>query len=261
VASLAGVPVAGHPLVPEDGFAYRADELAERVRPGDLVVLCQPNNPTGRGWSEEETKRVLQACITRGARLLLDECFLHLAWPPLPTPAASRSGAWPEEVLLLRAFTKDFAVPGLRVGYLLGERRAIAAVRAFQQSWPVNVVGEAFALACMEEGDPWLTRTRRRIALERSFLSAELAKRGFSVFSGAANFLLVRLPRNDAGQTVLAGSEVQRRLLPFRILLRTCTSFPGLGDDYVRLAVRRREENQRLCAALDEVFAEECRRG
>ena len=261
VASLAGVPVAGHPLVPEDSFAYRADELAERVCPGDLVVLCQPNNPTGRGWSEEETERVLQACLDRKARLLLDECFLHLSWPPLATLAASRRDAWPEEVLLLRAFTKDFAVPGLRVGYLLGGRRAVAAVRAFQQSWPVNAVGEAFALACMEEGNVWLARTRKRIASERTFLSAELAERGFFVFPGAANFLLARLPRNDAGQVVLPGSEVQRRLLPFRILLRTCTSFPGLGDDYVRLAVRRREENRRLCAALDEVFEGVCRRG
>ncbi len=240
VARSLEIPVVSFRLKAEDAFAFPVDALCGAVGEGDLVLACQPNNPTGRAWALAELESLLAATIARGASLVVDECFFNLT---VPHPGSLPKGPWPEGLFLLRAFTKDFSLPGLRVGYLLTSSRGAAIVRAFLQPWPINCVGEAAALACAERGVPFIEVCRLRLAEARRRLTEGLAARGFHVFPGAANYLLCRSP--------LDGESLEKKLAPFRILIRRCHTFPGRDDGCSRLAVRSEEENGRLLAALD----------
>ena len=173
--------------------------------------------------------------------MLLDECFLHLTWPAAFSPA---SLPWPAPLTVLRAFTKDFSAPGLRLGALAAPPETARAVREHLQPWPVNAPGEAFAAACAARPEPFLTRSRQLLAAERRTLTRGLEALGFRVLPGAANFLLCRAP--------LAGGTLAERLRPRDILVRRCGSF-GLEDRWIRLGVKDRASNRRLLLALEKV--------
>jgi threonine-phosphate decarboxylase len=243
VARTLEIPVVSFPLRPDDGFAFPVEALCGALGGGDLVLACQPNNPTGRAWTAEELGRLLGAATARGAVLVVDECFRNLTVPRGPS---FQCAPWPEGLFLLRAFTKDFSLPGLRVGYLLASPQRATTVRSFLQPWPINCVGEAAALACLEKGASFIADCQARLAIARQGLEEGLRIRGFQVFPGAANYLLCRSSRD--------GASLQRGLAPFRILIRRCHSFPGLDDFFIRLAVRSVEDNARLLSALEVVF-------
>ena len=236
-----GIPVLPVPLEESRNFAPSHDALRSALGPRDLLVLCQPNNPTGRAWTREEVTSLLEACAAGGARMLLDECFLHLTWPAAFSPA---SLPWPAPLTVLRAFTKDFSAPGLRLGALAAPPETARAVREHLQPWPVNTPGEAFAAACAARPEPFLTRSRQLLAAERRTLTRGLEALGFRVLPGAANFLLCRAP--------LPGGTLAERLRPRDILVRRCGSF-GLEDSWIRLGVKDRASNRRLLLALEKV--------
>lgn len=246
LAGLLGIPCQGLPLLAENDFAYPLPGLETALSEGDLLIVCQPNNPTGRAWTEDELQRLLEACRAKGATLLVDECFLHLTWPAAPSLA---SAPWPEGLISLRAFTKDFSAPGLRVGFVIAAPALASRIRETGQPWSLNAPGERFAVWCCRQGQPFLARTRRRIAAQRDKLTTGLEERGFRVWPGAANFLLTRSP--------LKGDKLQEHLLRRRILVRRCANFPGLDDSFVRLAVRTGSENGRLLAALTRILEKE----
>jgi threonine-phosphate decarboxylase len=145
---------------------------------------------------------------------------------------------------VLRSLTKFFAIPGLRVGYAVCEAGMAAAIRKQLDAWPVSTIaleaGQA-ALGAKEYG----TRARRINEQAREELAAALSEIGLTVFPSAANFLLVKLPRGS-------GAELAQHLESSRVLIRRCDSFSGLGDVYIRLAVRSREDNLRLVSLIED---------
>ncbi len=245
-ARVLNIPYESLPLKPEEDFAYPVGSLEANLIPGDLLIVCQPNNPTGRPWRSEELQRLHNTCRARNAILLVDECFLNLTWPEAPGLASS---PWPENLISLRAFTKDFSAPGLRVGFIIAKPEKAARIAQTGQPWPLNAPGEAFAVWCCHEGERFLARTRRRISRQREKMTHGLEALGFQVWSGAANFLLTRAP--------MQGERLQEALLPRRILVRRCDNFPGLDDHYVRFAVRTASENGRLLTALSRTLEKE----
>jgi threonine-phosphate decarboxylase len=152
----------------------------------------------------------------------------------------------PEGTVVLRAFTKDFSAPGLRLGYAVSDAGTAAALRERLQPWPVSCVAEAFGRACMEEPEPFLSRSRRRLARARETLAGELTKRGFRVCPSRANFLLARSP--------LPGALLAPRLEARRARIRRCGNFEGLDDGWIRFAVKDRESIRRLLPLLDEAM-------
>jgi threonine-phosphate decarboxylase len=150
-------------------------------------------------------------------------------------------------LLVLRSLTKYYALPGLRLGYLLGETRRIAQLAAYQEPWSVNAPARKVALACLKDAR-FTTQTDHWLAKERAFISKQLtALGGFHPMPSQANFLLVRIGK--AGGDAL---QLRSFLLSKNILIRACDSFAGLGRAYFRVAVRRRRDNRRLVAALRE---------
>ncbi len=239
--SLTGCAVAHHILRAEENFDLTEAILPEITADTDLVFLCTPNNPTGRLIAPALLETILRRCEETDTLLVVDECFLELTEGTGMTPLLS---AHPS-LILLRAFTKTYAIPGLRLGYLLTANTALLeAVAAAGQPWSVSTVAQAAGVAACSCRD-WPRKGREVLAVERPALLKGLRALGLTVWEGSANYLLFRA----AGDTTL-----KERLEGRNILIRSCANYPGLGPDYYRTAVRTAPDNAILLRALKEVL-------
>jgi histidinol-phosphate/aromatic aminotransferase/cobyric acid decarboxylase-like protein len=206
------------------------EDAINGISRGDVLFLCNPNNPTGHSLSLAALRGIAEGCEDSGALLVVDEAFRDfMARPPTSNTLALDS----EHCLLLRSFTKALAIPGVRVGYALGHPSTLRHLRKVRPPWTVDVFAEAAALAALRE-EAFLARSRSLVRRSREGLEASLR-----TVPSDANFLL--LPTADASWT----REV---LLGRGLLVRDCTSF-GLPY-HIRVAVRRPRENRRLVDAL-----------
>ncbi|MCI9391393.1 MAG: aminotransferase class I/II-fold pyridoxal phosphate-dependent enzyme [Oscillospiraceae bacterium] len=239
----AGCRVERCALEEEQGFALTEKLLEELERKScEVVFLCNPNNPTGRLIPPALLESILALCERRGGWLFVDECFLELSDGGRGTSLAPllRPG---RRLFLLRAFTKSYAMAGLRLGYCLcGEGALLERMGRQTQPWNVSVPAQAAGLAALGE-EAYLRESRALIQSERRYLREGLEALGLTVCSSQANYLLVKSP-----------AELSGPLLDRGILIRDCANYRGLGPGWYRTAVRRREENRTLLNALGEIL-------
>lgn len=232
----------------EEGFGLpgkRFAALCEKVlemKPG-LLFIANPSNPAGTLLSGKLMTKLATCCKKAGTTLVIDECFMELTADPAGYSMVNGLLEH-ENVLILRAFTKSFAIPGIRLGYLLCPKKETAREIARQlPEWNVSVPAQLSGLAALRE-EEWLRRARRLIAQERCFLAGNLAGMGIRTYESAANFLLFR-----------CGEEkLFEKLLGKGILIRDCRDYPGLGRGYYRIAVKTRKENETLLRNVQEAL-------
>lgn len=240
-----GCTVARHMLREEEDFALTGRILEDLTSGVDLLFLCTPNNPTGSPIGEALLGEILSRCREKGTRLVLDECFLHLSDGGPAHSQAKWLSRYPE-LVLLRAFTKCYAMPGLRLGYCLtGDGALREKLWACAQPWSVSAVAQAAGLAALAECPQHPAAARAFLAKERPFLAAALEKLGMKVYPSAANYLLFRRP---------GCTDLKERLAQRGVLIRSCANYPGLGSHYYRVAVRPHRENLVLIETLREVL-------
>ena len=230
-----GCEVAHHDLRLEDDFQL-TDALCDSLVPGiDVLFLCNPNNPTGLLAPEGVLQGILERAALNGTRVVVDECFLDF------TTGASVKGFLERMpgLVVLKAFTKSYAMAGLRLGYLLtSDQELLESVSDAAQCWSVSVPAQVAGIAALTcEG--WMEKTRRFVAQERSFLSEGLTALGLKVFPSDANYLLVR-----------SEASLYEPLLEKGILIRSCANFKGLDATYCRIGVKAHDQNVRLLEAL-----------
>ncbi|MCR4399970.1 MAG: threonine-phosphate decarboxylase CobD [Syntrophomonadaceae bacterium] len=245
----AGGAVLPVPLDEERGFFAPLPSLLEQSEGIDAVVVCNPNNPTGRVWPREEVLELTSRAASRDIMVVVDEAFVDFVDAPHEVEVASQVARHPN-LLVLRSLTKFYALAGLRVGYAVAGVETAQRLRQAQEPWTVNVLAQAAAVAALGDGE-YRRQTERWLREQREFMVGELKRRpALVVWDTAANFVLVKL--RDERWTA---ASLQEALAPRGILIRDCSSFAGLGPRFVRLAILGREQNQRLLAALDEVLA------
>ena len=232
-----------HVLTAENGFVLTERILGD-ITPGlSLLVLCQPNNPTGRCIEPGLLRRILMRCGETGTRLLLDECFVDFLDAPEACsllPALEES----EALVLLRAFTKSHGLAGLRLGYALcGSEELARRLAGTGQPWPVSQLAQAAGIAALRDS-AYLPRLQAWLRTERPILARGLAALGLRVVPGEGNFLLFQ-----AGDGRLA-----ERMRKKGVLIRDCRDFHGLEPGWYRVAVRTHGENEALLQALKEVL-------
>lgn len=233
-AALMGGRVALWQAREDAGFAVTPGAVADRLdtlRPA-VAFLCNPNNPTGTVVPAD----ALTAWAGQHPRTLfvVDEAYRPFA-PGLP------SALGPDNVLVIRSMTKDCGLAGLRLGYTVGPKPIVAALRRAQPPWSVNAPAQAAGVAALRD------RAHRRRSLEqlaevRHALVADLAGMGLIAVPSATHFFLLR---------VGDGAAFRAALLWRGVLVRDCASF-GLPP-YVRVSTRLPADNARLLAALAEV--------
>lgn len=217
-------------------FALDLMRVLERAKGAELVYLCSPNNPTGEAL---ELARVCEFARLLGDTLVvLDQSFLSLS-----DRADELRAPLPENVIALRSLTKDFALAGLRIGYLVAHPDLVARVERQRPTWAVSAPALS-AIACAAHEEAFVRASWQRMRDDRERLRAGLMALGVPVISGAAGYVLARV--GDA-------RPVTRALLQQRIQVRDCTSF-GLPA-YVRLAARPAHEGEALLRAFATLHA------
>lgn len=241
-----GCPVERYPLRRENGFAL-TEEFIKELRHNDCEVLflCNPNNPTGQIIDPDLLQQIAWICRERGIRLFLDECFLDLSDQGRQLSIKEMLSAQPG-LFLLKAFTKSYGMAGLRLGYCLSaDRELLTAMGRSVQPWNVSLPAQRAGVAALGE-TAFLERTRAVIRAQRGWLKERLERIGLYVCPAQANYLLLYHEK-----------PLYELLLRQGILVRDCSNYHGLSQGWIRVAVRRAEENQVLIEAIQAALNEE----
>jgi threonine-phosphate decarboxylase len=241
----AGSSVVPFPLLEHTGFRVDPLELSFALKDVDMAFLCNPNNPTGQLIPKADAIEIVEYARQHGVRLVVDEAFMDF----VDSESIIKEAVASSHVICLRTFSQLFGMPGLRIGYAVSDETSIAELREGQQPWSVSLPAEQAAIAVLGHWS-YINKTRRLIDKERSRLvSALRILPGVETFSGAANFILIKLTTVDAPTVI-------RKLGERGMLVRDCSSFPGLDKSYIRIAVRTASENKRLIKAFRELLVQ-----
>lgn len=227
----------------ENEFAV-TEEFIDAVTPEtDIVFLCQPNNPTGQVTPPALVERLVRRCAECGAVLVVDECFLDFL-PDRDAWTAKQLLRDAPQLVILKAFTKLYAMAGVRLGYALcGDAALLEKMRGAGQPWAVSSLAQAAGLAALQE-TVYAGAVRALIAEQRPRMAAGLRALGLRVMDGQANYLLFRA-------TPDFGEKLRRR----GAVVRSCANYPGLDAAWYRTAVRTAQENTRLLQIMGEILA------
>ena len=224
-------------------FAVTPEILKAITKRTEMVVLCNPNNPTGKLMDKELLLKVLQHCEELHIPLLVDECFMDFVMDKDKYSLLDQLTGHPG-LIILKAFTKIFAIPGVRLGFCLTSDAALTdKLYACGQDWNVSVLAQAAGVAALEETD-YLEETRELISVEKAYLSTQLRLIKLQVFDSAANYLLIKTTHNYPWL---------EKLKKHRILIRDCSNYHGLSEGYYRIAVKTRRDNRKLIKIMKEL--------
>ncbi|WP_274363446.1 threonine-phosphate decarboxylase CobD [Paenibacillus thermotolerans] len=228
------------PLDEENGFAPDAGRLLDSASRTDAVMVGNPNNPTGRLLPPS----VVEALLRLDKPVVIDEAFLDFAPDEAVRSAACRAAS-KDGVYVIRSLTKFYSIPGLRLGYVVAHPNAIRRIRELAVPWSVNAIAQAVGAAIVTDR-PFERLTLKWLAEERAWLIRQLTDIGLKTYPGEANYILFRFPPESGRRA----GEAQAALGAQGILIRNASTFRGLDDTYCRVAVKKREDNDRLVEAL-----------
>ena len=233
-------------LTEEAGFAPDFPGLVRAVKRGrfDLVILNTPHNPTGALYRRDALLSLIDVAEAHDTVVMLDEAFIDYASQESFVSLAPTK----PHLIVVRSLTKFYAMPGLRIGNAVCNAMLAATIRRQVDPWSVSTVALEAGRAALGADDFGVESLRVNARAREEFADA-LRGVGLLVFPSAANFLLAKLPHGS-------GEDLQKWLEPERILIRTCESFDGLGDTFVRLAVRSSSENMRLVSLIEQWLKE-----
>ena len=208
----------------------------------DLLFLCNPNNPTGFLMEPDLLNRIVNHCRKQNIFLVVDECFLDFV------EEGERYSLKPligenHGLFLLKAFTKRYAMAGIRLGYgICSNEKLLQDMGSVTQPWNVSIPAQAAGVAALKEKD-YVEKAKKIVREERAFLKEEMRRLGLTVYDSLANYIFFQGPEDLYGRCLKEG-----------ILIRDCGNYPGLGKGYFRTAVKMHSENLQLIAALERVL-------
>lgn len=213
------------------------DVLDENI---SLVFLANPNNPVGNLVEPELIFQIAEKCRQCDITLVLDECFMELTGKEQTYSFLKRLDEFPN-VVVIRAFTKLYAIPGVRLGYLVCEQNLAEKIRLQLPEWNLSVFAQRAGVAAIKEQE-YIARAVVCIQTQRQFLLEELQAAGCSVFDSDADYLLF-----------YSEMPLYELFLQRGILIRDCSNFRGLQRGYYRIAVKSEEQNRMFAEVLREI--------
>ncbi|STC67292.1 putative aminotransferase [Corynebacterium diphtheriae] len=208
----------------------------------DLVVIGNPTNPTGVVHSKE----LLAQLCAPGRTVVIDEAFLDIVGEQYSM--IDQLDAVEGELIIFRSLTKTWSIAGLRVGYAIARPETLARLSAYRRHWPMGTLQLRAIEAVFDTGIMQLPERRAEMIAQRTEMIEMLTNSGFRcVSSSQAPYILVRPPSTQP-------EELRMALKAQGIAVRRCDTFPGLEFSYWRLAVRPRDQVQRLLTAIDNII-------
>lgn len=238
----AGCSVAYFPLDANERFRLDLSKLLLQLSKGyDTLWIGNPNNPTSAVIPREEMVEILAEAGRMEVLVVADEAFMDFSEDESIKGEIINF----DNLIVLRSMTKFFALAGLRVGYVLGSKKLINRLQSMKEPWSLNTPGQAAAAASLTDGS-YRKESLRFMERERNFLFGGLKSLPFlKPHPSRANFIIARL-KND----IKSGSLQKMLLTEHHILVRDCGNFHGLDGEFIRMAVKKREENTLLLKAL-----------
>lgn len=229
-----------------DDFGFDKESMIDAIGKGTKVVfICNPNNPSGMLAYRKDLESVLEHAYNNNTLVMLDECFIEFVEEPEKNSFAKYVGEY-ENLIVLRTLTKAFGLAGLRVGYCLASKKISHVLNRAKVPWSVNALAQKAAIAALSDL-AHLEKTRRLVRKEKKYLQDNIAKmKQFKAYRSDANFFLIKLSNIDS-------LSLQERLLKKGILIRDCSTFTGMGTDFVRVAPQKHTANVSLLNALKEI--------
>jgi threonine-phosphate decarboxylase len=217
--------------------------FVKKMPANGVVFVCNPNNPTGSLASKDSVQLIIKSAKARNTLVFVDECFMDLTQHPDQSVIGNIRHH--DNLFVLGSLTKSFGLAGLRVGYGVGNKKLASVLSKIKIPWSVSGIAQEAACAALSD-KAFLGKTRRLIKTESKFLMDSVSRLdGFSCVETSANFILIKT-RKDSGM-------LKNKLIKKNILVRDCSTFRGLGKNYIRIAVRTHKENLKLIKALEEI--------
>lgn len=247
LSSMRKCNIVRYPLKEEDGLAVTTQVLDALTGDIDIMFIADPVNPTGQNIDEELLGKIFDRAHELGLTVVYDTSFLALSDKADVRDKDANSSYVNKynNLFILSSYTKSFALPGLRMGYIMSTKQNINALIPYLPEWNLSSVAGSVMKACAHilQHSDHLKRSREFIKNERQYITEALTELGFKVFDSDTVFILVK-DDNDSFKSLYD------ELLKQHILIRKCDDFNGLTEGYYRMAVRERSDNDRLIAAI-----------
>lgn len=222
----------------ESGWRVGEDYLSALDSQPDMVFICNPNNPTGLTVEPELLDRIIDKCAGLNIRLVLDECFNDFLADGEVHTKKQRLADVPG-LFILKAFTKTYAMAGLRLGYgMTADGELLLAMQQTAQPWSVSTPAQMAGLAALGEG-AYVERAGKLVQQERERMLAKLGELNCVVYPSEANYIFFK-----------ARADLAQKCRDSGILIRDCSNYVGLGAGFFRVAVKLPRENDRLLEIL-----------
>ena len=219
------------------------DSFISQIPKNGCIFLCNPNNPTGELLSKKELLSIIIVAKKLKTIVFIDECFIELV--PKSNESVISYVKKYDNLFILRSLTKSFGLPGLRIGYACGSQQIIKILQKIKIPWSVNFLAQDAANAVIKNKS-YLKKSNIIIKKELKYLEDNISTLdGFQYISSSTNFILIK--------TKYDSTKLQTRLLKNKILIRDCKNFRGLGNHYIRIAVKSHKDNVKLVTALEKI--------
>ncbi|NMM64648.1 aminotransferase class I/II-fold pyridoxal phosphate-dependent enzyme [Clostridium sp. P21] len=225
-------------------MTYDYEDILFKIQKSDLLIIGNPNNPNGGIINKDEFKTILDFCEENNKTIIIDEAFIEFT--------GKNNFSFLEEIesykciFIIRALTKFFAMPGIRIGYGISKNeKLISEIKSKQNPWNINCFAETAAKYVLKDKD-YIENSLIWIDEERKYMISNLKKIGFieEVYSTYSNFVLCRLKNLDC-------QKLYKTCLEKGIAIRKCDNFRTLNEKYIRLAIKSREDNNRVIKLLN----------
>lgn len=231
--------------------------ILEVIKSGefDVVWLCNPNNPTGCLIPKKLLDEIISLCYRSDCYVVVDECFMDFVSDKALYTVKSEVEQY-QNLIVLKAFTKIFALAGIRLGYALcSNKKVIDGLCYHGADWSVSNLAQAAGVAALSNPEEYILKSLHYIDMEKIKLKSCFERAGFKVFGSTANYLFIKNEYNfDLKETLLE---------EHRIMIRSCGNYHGLGKQFCRIGVLKAEQNQKLIGAIKDssYYQEEYKHG
>lgn len=230
-----------HYLLEQDEFKLD-QSIFDSITPDiNVMFLCNPNNPTGIPIDKAIVLKIAERCRENNTILVVDECFNEFLEDPDNYSIIEELSDFPN-VIVLKAFTKIYAMAGIRLGYgICSNNGIIESLYRVGQPWNVSIVAQKCGIAAIKETE-YVRQTKVLIKESREDLIRRLTLLGLKVYPAEANYILFKTQNK----------QLQYELEKFGILIRSCANYVGLDGTYFRIAVRSKADNEYLLECMED---------
>lgn len=245
-AKMQGSDISTVQLKESDGFSLDIEEFQEKMtQKTKLVFICSPNNPTGKTIPLQTLKETSEICKEFESYALIDEVFHEYCED---SQEHNTEEIELENLLFLRSFTKFYAVPGLRIGYLIAPEYLAKVIRNVKTRWSVNVLAQTAIKEIVKDSE-FVSKTKKMTRKWKKFLARNLKKfTGLNTYPTDANFFLINIKKSGLNST-----QMVEELLQKGIAVRECRDFKYLDENYIRINIRPINDCKKLIESLEEI--------